>query len=520
MKTILTGLLVVLQFSFAYTQIGSLDSDFSADGRVTHDFGFDEDLLNDLAIQPDGKIVAAGSTLDGSPGTAALLRYNPDGTLDNNFGGTGTILPFQGYSSLIRVSIDANQKIVAAGNRDFSNDIWVIRLSSNGSYDSTFSFDGQAVIDLGGVEVTRDMLIQPDGKIVVCAVADNRPAFIRLNSDGTLDPTFSGDGKLTLGFLVDNTIGCIARQSSGKLVAAFANEDSSEFTALVTRINTNGTEDNSFATAGEQIIDLSPADVSSTLPVRLVIDPSDRVLIAGRTFTSTNTLSSGFVVRLQPNGSLDNTFNSDGVFIRSISKGNRADAIACQSDGKYVVGFTIDTFANANMEVIRLLSDGTTDGSFVDINSFPPQTIQVDFANRSERLTALLLQPNGRIVIGGRAQMTSDVTSVEFAVARLLNDVELSVNENVSVSQIRLFPNPATDNFNLEIDGTDNATFTVHLTNAIGQYVTLKGENHTLDGNKNIFPFTLPSDIAKGIYNLSIQLESGNTINHRLVVAD
>lgn len=48
--------------------------------------------------------------------------------------------------------------------------------------------------------------------------------------------------------------------------------------------------------------------------------------------------------------------------------------------------------------------------------------------------------------------MTSDVTSVEFAVARLLNDVELSVNENVSVSQIRLFPNPATDNFNLEID--------------------------------------------------------------------
>ncbi|MBK7148274.1 MAG: T9SS type A sorting domain-containing protein [Bacteroidetes bacterium] len=518
MKKILALFITTLQLSCSFSQIGSLDSDFSADGRVTHDFGFDEDMLTDMAIQSDGKIVAVGFTLDGSPGTAALLRYNPDGSLDNTFNGTGTLLPFSGFSGLFSVAVDNSGKIVAAGNRDFSNDIWVIRLLSNGNYDSTFSFDGQVVIDLGGVETTRDMLIQPDGKIVVCAASDNRPAFIRLNTDGTLDVSFSNDGKLTLSNLVNNSFGSIALQSSGKLVSAFANVDSSEITTFITRVNVNGTQDNTFATVGFLNIDLSPTDISSTLPANLIVDASDRLLIAGRTFTTTNPTAAGFVARLSANGSLDNSFNGDGVFIRAISKANRADAIASQSDGKYIVGFTIDTLSNANMEVIRLLTDGNTDGSFTDNSSFPPQTVQVDFASRNELLTSLLLQPNGRIVVGGRARLTSDVTSVQFAIARLLNDVDLTINNDISENLFRLYPNPTAGPLTIELNENKSRIVAVVLTNSLGEIVLLTAENQFSETDQNKSTLLLPSNITGGLYNVTIQLENGTTFNQRLIV--
>src|SRR5205823_5199649 len=73
-----------------YNADGSLDSTFGSGGTVTTDFGLggSDDSAYAVALQPDGKIVAAGATyLGGVPGDFALARYNPDGTLDSTFGG-------------------------------------------------------------------------------------------------------------------------------------------------------------------------------------------------------------------------------------------------------------------------------------------------------------------------------------------------------------------------------------------------------------------------------------------------
>lgn len=521
MNKTFTALLLFHLVSYSFSQVGLLDSDFSADGRFNHDFGFDEDGLNDMVIQPDGKIIAVGFTLDGSPGTAAMLRCNPDGSLDNSFNGTGTLLPFNGSSGLVSVAIDANNRIVAAGNRDFSNDIWVIRLLSNGAYDSTFSFDGQVLVDLGGVDIARDMLIQPDGKILVCAIADNKPAFIRLNSDGTLDLSFSGDGKATLNNLVQTSSGTIAMQSDGKVVAAFALVDSFEVVSFVTRLNSNGTQDNTYATNGNFFYDLSPADISSTITNHLIIDSDDRILIAGRTFTSTNTTNVGFVSRLLPNGALDNSFNGVGVFKSSTSKASRAESIACQNDGKYVVGFTIDTFSKSNMEIIRLLNNGTKDGSFVDISSFPPTNIQIDFAGQDDRLAVLLLQPNGRILAGGRANMTSDVTSRQFAIARLLNDIQLSVNNNnLTETNFTLYPNPASKNISIEINDLNSSVTLVELSSSLGQTVVIYPVGYEESAYVRKISINIPADIANGLYTMSVKLENGNSFHKQLIIAD
>ncbi len=186
---------------------GDLDPSFDSDGIVITDNDLNSDSIRDLAVQPDGKIIAVGISFEPSSSLrrAVIVRYLTNGSIDSTFGASGkVIIP----SVFLEESVlQTDGKIVFAGYIGTSPnlDFYVTRLNSDGSFDTTFNGTGAITLDLRGTsaDFASSVKIQPDGKIVVGGSASqpgsNSPsefAIVRLNTDGSLDATFDGDGKV------------------------------------------------------------------------------------------------------------------------------------------------------------------------------------------------------------------------------------------------------------------------------------------------------------------------------------
>ena len=227
------GKIVVAGFSggtFAlarYKPNGSPDPTFSGDGKLTTDFGQFSDVAEGVAIQPDGKIVAVGSVGTTYGQNFGLARYRPNGSLDPTFSGDGKqTTSFGSFDGAQELAIQPDGKIVAAG---FANDgdFGLARYRPNGSLDPTFSGDGKQTTDFGGSsDGAGGVALQGDGKIVAagCACPETVNArdfaLARYRPNGSLDPTFSGDGRQTTDFGAsqDRALG-VALQGDGKIVA-------------------------------------------------------------------------------------------------------------------------------------------------------------------------------------------------------------------------------------------------------------------------------------------------------------
>jgi uncharacterized delta-60 repeat protein len=223
---LVTILLVLLVFASAAHGAGELDPTFDGDGRVLTDFGASE-FGEGIALQADGKIVAVGSTSAGSD--FGLARYNPDGSLDPTFDGDGRVVTdFGANEEAPGVAIQADGKIVAAGtsfDASFRPDNFVLaRYNPDGSLDPTFDGDGRVVTDFGTAgEGAFGVAIQADGRIVAAGLGDvfgsDDFALARYNPNGGLDPTFDGDGRVMTDFGAAEQANGVAIQADGNIVA-------------------------------------------------------------------------------------------------------------------------------------------------------------------------------------------------------------------------------------------------------------------------------------------------------------
>ena len=223
-----------------YTRDGRLDRSFAGDGRLTTDFTPAADYAFAVLIQPDARIVAAGTARleDFDRSRFALARYLPDGRLDRAFGGDGKVTSlFAGEqdctgAEAYALARQSDGKLVAAGRAACGHPYFALaRYDHNGSPDRSFGADGKvATIFAEGncSELINDVALQPDGKIIAAGVAGCRNphpefALARYGTDGTLDPTFGGDGKVTthIGATDDcfDQINAIELQPDGRIVA-------------------------------------------------------------------------------------------------------------------------------------------------------------------------------------------------------------------------------------------------------------------------------------------------------------
>jgi uncharacterized delta-60 repeat protein len=212
-----------------YTTTGDLDTTFDTDGIVTTAIGSSSDEAYALAIQNDGKIVAAGFTVAGD-GTAdfALTRYTTTGILDNSFyaGGKVTTAISAGNDYATALAIQTDGKIVASGFGG-SNNFALARYTTNGFLDSTFDADGIVTTSTGiYISDSRAMAIQTNGKIVVAGFSTNDGikrdfGLARYTTTGALDTSFDTDGKVATAIGIgEDRANAMVIQSDGKVVVA------------------------------------------------------------------------------------------------------------------------------------------------------------------------------------------------------------------------------------------------------------------------------------------------------------
>jgi uncharacterized delta-60 repeat protein len=142
---------------------GALDPDFDGDGRVTLPGG---GSANAVLVQPDRKIVVAGTT---STSQMAITRLNPDGSLDTAFGANGTTtVDFGSMDDFANAAVlQPDGKIVVCGYSQGDEDIAVVRLDPDGSLDASFGSAGKATAGFGVATFGNAVALQANGRIVV-----------------------------------------------------------------------------------------------------------------------------------------------------------------------------------------------------------------------------------------------------------------------------------------------------------------------------------------------------------------
>jgi uncharacterized delta-60 repeat protein len=259
---------------------GTLDASFGSGGKIITPFnpGFN-DFVQSLAVQPDGKIVAAGYSVNGfeTQSYFAVARYHANGSLDASFDGDGKLIATAGNRPIndgYALALQTDGKIVIGGGAEeevlAQSEFAVIRLNPDGGFDTTFDFDGKAQIPVAGqAEAIHDLKIQTDGKIVAAGYSDTDLtgngnddfAVIRLNPDGAPDTSFDGDGKTVFSFAPQNEIEQawgVEVQPNGKIfVSGFSGkaDPNNQFPILdaafaTVRFNADGTPDQFFGENG------------------------------------------------------------------------------------------------------------------------------------------------------------------------------------------------------------------------------------------------------------------------------
>jgi uncharacterized delta-60 repeat protein len=360
-----------------YNPDGTLDTTFGRGGKVRTDFPGLAAVPSAVVIQPDGKIVVAGGAFPTFTflGDFKVVRYKPNGALDTSFGDGGIVTTtFPEGSYAFDVALQPDGKIIAAGTVfvDFNpgdmsdTDFALARYNPDGSLDTTFGNSGMVTTDfLAHEDDAFSVLVQPDGKIVAVGSANDPATFydfaaVRYLSNGTIDTTFGVAGKVHTDFGDQNfdRARSAALQPDGKIVAAgFAiSQNGLVQNFAVARYTSNGVLDTTFSGDGIRQIDFGSCCQGAN---KVLLQSDGKIITVG--YANTESSDSDFLLaRLSPRGSLDATFGVGGKVRTSFGDLNGgANGAALQSDGKIVaVGFQA-TFSNqwANFALARYLGN-------------------------------------------------------------------------------------------------------------------------------------------------------------------
>lgn len=413
------------------------DPSFDGDGIVTTDHDhFDQ--INDIVIQPDGKIVAAGHT--GRSGELVnrlemmVARYNSDGSLDGGFGSGGIVTTaFGGHADATSIALQPDGKIVIAGRTDVlrRSEFAVLRYNPDGSPDDSFGGGGLVITPIRVFAEINDLAIQSDGKIVVAGDATFTSApkpngggtLVRYNTDGSRDDTF-GDNGVTQARSADlpgsQTISprSVAIQMDEKIVVAGACVGGSALRFCVTRYNADGSIDNTFDGDGLVITDFDFH--SSAVAEGVSIQPDGRIIAAGHSSGSNGPVP--VIARYNPDGSLDPTLNDVGTVITPHFVGFGVENLALQPDGKILLVGTesvVDPFRDpvpSVMALARYEPTGTLDFEFGSRGK-----LTMSIGDMDAGATSVAIQPDGRIVAGGFGNRMMDTVPAisDFALLRL-----------------------------------------------------------------------------------------------------
>jgi uncharacterized delta-60 repeat protein len=331
-----------------YNTDGTIDPAFGDRGTVVTDFAGGDDGAWAVAIQSDQKIVVGGL----ADGDFALARYDANGTLDAQFGIGGRVtLDFGGDDRVNALAVQSDGKIVAAGIAN-GVDFAIARLDANGNGDTTFGRNGRVITDCSGDrDVAFAVVVRPDGKIVATGSAGSFPAarfaIVQYNVDGSLDEAFGVSGATTISFDKDARAHALATLQDGKLLIGGIMNNGSSADGVVARLTSVGTLDAAFGVNGRIQTDFGGRNFGSTVAFL----SNEHMIVAG---------SDDFppyydfaIAQYGPDGRIDADFNQDGATLIEFGGNSWINAIAVQSDGKIIAA----GYARGDFALVRYQSD-------------------------------------------------------------------------------------------------------------------------------------------------------------------
>lgn len=231
-----------------FNQDGSPDDTFSFDGKVVTDVN-NEDVAWGLVIGNDGKITVAGasqSLIGMLTNTEALLvRYNTDGTLDNDFGTNGVMLyDLNGYAEFLDIEMTGSGSMYVCGVAQTfgstDDNMLIAKLNNDGSFDQSFSMDGYDIYDFSGTDdQANELVLQPDGRILMVGSRDDAmndaAALVRYNDNGLRDQTFGTNGVVVTEIDEQSVFEAVALQSDLKIIGFGTSLESGDTKAAIAR---------------------------------------------------------------------------------------------------------------------------------------------------------------------------------------------------------------------------------------------------------------------------------------------
>jgi uncharacterized delta-60 repeat protein len=416
-----------------YEPDGSLDESFGIDGVVRTPVTGSEDLVSAVAVDGAGRIVVTGYSCCTENGAFIVARYESNGTLDRTFDRDGIVTtPIGlGSESAFDLAVQKDGKIVAAGlaYTGADSDLALVRYDTDGRLDKTFDDDGLVTTPLGGTD--RDgaygLALQDDGSIVVVGYAHASNggvvAVARYRADGTPDLTFDGDGFLTIDVdSGDDEFNAVVVQPNGRIVAAGTASDGDISRFLVTRFLTDGQRDAAFGADG---IVLTQAGASTDSARALALQPDGKLLVGGVAQVGRN-ISRSAIVRYTTDGSVDRSFGHDGFVLTDEGEPNETTyAVAAGADSTIVAA----GLYGGTLSLVRLDEDGNLDPTFGDAgySSLPASIVptSVDF----------VLDDDGTVVATGIRRVVDDT---HLVVTRLGTDGR--VREDFGVAGVLTIP--------------------------------------------------------------------------------
>ncbi len=453
-----TILIAVSSCNFIFAQ--SLDNTFGTNGKVYTSFGSFSAYCHAVILLPDGKIISAG---ENSNTTLAILvsKHNADGTLDFSFNTTGKKqIDFgSAYEYCNSVILQSDNKILLAGSSN--GNAALARLLPNGDYDTQFSDDGKLTLSFGPGNGSsfQKVLQQPDGKIIAVGEAYNTSSFdfsaARFNADGSIDPTFGNGGKTTINFNGYNDFGRNAvLQPDGKiLIAGAAKNNNGNSSIALLRLNGDGTLDNTFGAGGKTMQTIS--GVADDYAEAVVLLSNGKILIGG--------YSAGdfLVMRYNNNGTPDNTFGTSGYTITDFDNfQDKAYALSVDAGGSiYLGGHGYETGNGGlfHFALAKYNSEGSLDNTF---NTDGKMTVVMG-ADQSA-IFEMALQPDGKLLLGGQSTNIPGGFT-DFALLRLEFPTVGTIEKELFENYVTVYPNPATDILTLSFSDT-HATEQYELT--------------------------------------------------------
>lgn len=441
---------------------GELDATYSGDGVVQAVNG--PGAIQATVQQADGRTVAAGTGYhpDASPALSAVYvaRYDTAGNAEPGFGSNGfaKVDVVSGAEVVRAVTLDSAGRILVTGYipaADYpdDSDAFVIRLTSAGQPDTTFSGDGIAIIDRSNHDRAA-AIVTTGSRILVAASFDsggnwaNEWTVLALDNAGATDTTFNGDGVATVPTAKVGSfdgLRSMALQTDGKIVLGGTN--GSEFASA--RLLATGNLDLTWHGDGVARTTVGNGGEAHTV----LVQPDGKVVLTGLARPAgTRSDEDMAAVRWTSTGALDPSFDGDGqVFVDFGRQTNdRAYSAALAPDSKLVLAGFANTAQGMDLAVARLNHEGSLDTSFSDDGRITTNW----GATGNEQLEAVTIGPAGRVIGGGW-----------FHDGWLMVGYKGGSNVNLSVSDVSV-TEPNT--------GTTDAVFTVSLSNSWTTPITVR----------------------------------------------